>query len=692
MNSSDFKSQVFRTPAQWQNGLSSGLQILPEGGLTLYPRPAFESWLPIPIAGGKPTALAVDECGLIYWIAGQDRCLYRYDSVSHKRDRLYCSHGRGASATGRLLMDRFDFWMLDAANRRVLVFSRETFQLKLVIAAIKQPVDIARGRSGILYVLDQDSRAIFRYDAHGRPAGPAFGGAELQQPIGLIVGRNQLIYVLDRNQHHFLRYDAEGNFLGLIGDFDGIAPNFEPVMIAANAQGNLFVVDGRTQQLHEFDAGGSHLGVIQLLAAVKSIKGIAFDRQDDLYLSTDQGLARFSARLSFVGETGAFYSRTLDNGADKSQWHRLALEAELPAGTILEIFYHSSDDTRLRGLVEAVFTDPNDSVQRKVERLEALLGTKWTGPEKNPTDMLLREKTSQFLWLKLALSTFDANQKPTVRELRAYYPRISYLRYLPATYQEDAVSRAFLERFLSLFESVLYDMETEITALFKNFDPLTTPAGFLDWLASWLNLALEEEWPEARKRQFLLRAPELFKQKGTAAGIAGLVEIYTGQRPLIVEHALVSPPLILGKPLRLGLNSVVGATPIGGFRLGDSAVLGRTALREVAQLPEDPFQATAHRFTLLLNMSRADFQKQEAKLREVLNDETPAHTAYTLRLIGAGSAAADLYVGVNSRVEEYQPFLLGSAAQVGRAVAAIHGEKAVRLERNSKIGRCFRLI
>lgn len=692
MNPSDFKSQVFRTPAQWQNGLSSGLQVLPEGGLTLYPRPAFESWLPIPIAGGKPAALAVDECGLIYWIAGQDRCLYRYDLASHKLDRLYCLHCRSAAATGRLLMDRFNFWMLDAANRRVLVFSRETFQLKLVIAAIKQPVDIALGRSGILYVLDQDSRTIFRYDAHGRPAGPAFGGAELQQPIGLIVGRDHFIYVLDRNQRHFLRYDAEGNFLGLIGDFDSVAPDFQPAMIAANSQGNLFVVDGRTQQLHEFDADGSHLGVMQLPAAVKSIKGIAFGRGDDLYLSTDQGLARFSARLSFVGETGAFYTRTLDNGADRSTWHRLALEANLPPGTIIEIFYHSSDDTRLRGLVDAVFADPNDSLQRKVERLEALLGTKWIGPEKNPTDMLLREKTGRFLWLKLALSTFDANQKPVVRELRAYYPRISYLRYLPATYQEDAVSRAFLERFLSLFESVLYGLETEIAALFKNFDPLTTPAGFLDWLASWLNLALEEEWPETRKRQFLLQAPELFKQKGTAAGIAGLVEIYTGQRPLIVEHALVSPPLILGKPLRLGLNSVVIATPIRGFRLGDSAVLGRTALREVAQLPEDPFQTMAHRFTLLLNMSRAEFQLHEAKLRQMLDDETPAHTAYTLKLIGAGSAAADLYVGVNSRVEEYQPVRLNGTARVGRVVAAIPGEKAVRLERNSQIGRCFRLI
>ncbi|RIK74674.1 hypothetical protein DCC62_14815 [candidate division KSB1 bacterium] len=380
-------------------------------------------------------------------MAEQSRCLYRCDLVSHKLDRLFCPHGRSAAATGRLLMDRFNFWMLDAATRRVLVFSRETFQLKLVIDAIKQPVDIALGRSGILYVLDQNSRAILRYDAHGRPAGPAFGGAELQQPIGLIVGRDHFVDVLDRNQRHFLRYDAEGNFLGLIGDFDGIAPNFQPVMIAANAQGNLFVVDGRTQQLHEFDADGSHLGVIQLPAAVKSIKGIAFGRGDDLYLSTDQGLARFSTRLSFVGETGAFYTHTLDNGADRSTWHRLALEANLPRGTILEIFYHSSDDTRLRGLVEAVFADSTDAVQRKVERLETLLGTKWMGPEKNPTDMLLREKTGRFLWLKLTLSTFDANQKPVVRELRAYYPRISYLRYLPATYQEDAVSRAFLERF-----------------------------------------------------------------------------------------------------------------------------------------------------------------------------------------------------------------------------------------------------
>ena len=79
--------------------------------------------------------------------------------------------------------------------------------------------------------------------------------------------------------------------------------------------------------------------------------------------------------------------------------------------------------------------------------------------------------------------------------MRVYYPRLSYLRYLPAVYQQDPVSQEFLERFLSMFETVFSGLEATIERIPEVFDPELTPDEFLDWLAQWLDLGIEEDWP-----------------------------------------------------------------------------------------------------------------------------------------------------------------------------------------------------
>ena len=202
--------------------------------------------------------------------------------------------------------------------------------------------------------------------------------------------------------------------------------------------------------------------------------------------------------------------------------------------------------------------------------------------------------------------------------MRFYYPRISYLSFLPAIYQEDPVSRDFLERFLSLFESVLYGLETDISEMFKLFDAETAPPKFLAWLASWLNLSLEEGCLEDESAILFgelsgftnsrARKPESENSSG-----------FTPKKPLILEHSKIGKPMVLSRKevpgqgqkeaFRLGFNTVLQRTPIRGFRLGDDSILGRTALRDVTQAPDDPFLQTAYRFTVILDMSPEEFNR-----------------------------------------------------------------------------------
>lgn len=693
----EFKTQIFKTKDQWGSGLFYRLEQLKEKGITLYSPPAFTRWIQEVNGIKNPIGLSVDECGQVYFVE-RDTCgLYRYDTKIERPEQISCIGASIVKYTEpqyptRIIMDKFTFWVLDKGNYRVLAFSRENFQIKYTIDNLEEPVDIALGKNGNLHILDKKSKRIFQYSL-GATLFNSFGESYLKEPVGLAIGKGNNFYVIDRGYTRFLVFTAKGEFAGYAGDFTRISGDFQPSIIAAERKGSIFVVDGKTGTIHQFDSDGSYTGNISLPDFKGKITGLAFDSKGNLYVSTDQGIALLSAQQMITKEKGFYYSKTLDSGIQGCQWHRLALEADIPSKSILEIYYYSTDDPELKGKIDNFLSDSKKSIQEKAEGIDAAIGT-WSKPEKNPKDMLFREKTGRYLWLKLVLSTFDENVRPVVTQMRVYYPRISYLRYLPAVYQGDPTSKEFLERFLSIFETLFYDRETVLDTIFRYFDPDTTPQNFLTWLASWLNLSLEEDWPEVKKRQFIREASTLYKRKGTPFGMERLIEIYTGKRPLILEHSRIGKPMVLSEKgvFKLGIDSLLTQTPIRGFRLGDDSILGRVAIRDVVQSPEDPFLPMAYRFTIILDLSAEEVTRYEKGLKRIIDEEKPAHTAYSLRIIKKMRTGMGAYVGISTRIADYKPVHLGVDSTVGSGIVVMGGEQGGRVEQHSRIEKDTELI
>lgn len=238
------------------------------------------------------------------------------------------------------------------------------------------------------------------------------------------------------------------------------------------------------------------------------------------------------------GAPGVFLSRVLDSGEKGCRWHRLVMD--LQVGENMAVFlYLFSTDSQIEAEAftanrrrEELMTghDQASDPAPLMEQLKPFL----RGTFRNPRDILLHQITGRYLWLGLALWGNGA-AGPVIREIRLYFPRESWNRYLPEIYQDE--SQVFLDQFLSIFQSLYMDLETQIRGSSRYLDLGAAPDEVLPWLASWLGVEDSDLWPPERLRSYLVQWPELCRLRGTPVGLIRLVELYTGYPVYLQERA-----------------------------------------------------------------------------------------------------------------------------------------------------------
>ncbi len=120
---------------------------------------------------------------------------------------------------------------------------------------------------------------------------------------------------------------------------------------------------------------------------------------------------------------------------------------------------------------------------------------------------------------------------PHPQQLPSRDQRNRYLEHLPTIFHDNE----FLNRYLLIFESIWEPLEQREDHIEMYFDPRTCPTSFLPWLAGWLGMSLNRHWPEARCRQLLAEALDLYHWRGTRYGLTRMIKVCTGLTPEITE-------------------------------------------------------------------------------------------------------------------------------------------------------------
>ncbi|MBV9931292.1 MAG: hypothetical protein JO013_10145 [Alphaproteobacteria bacterium] len=295
------------------------------------------------------------------------------------------------------------------------------------------------------------------------------------------------------------------------------------------------------------------------------------------------------------GREGTVLVGPIDSGMVGCVWHRLYVEAAVPAHGTIEIAACARDDRAvppLPGAKDAPDWAPHrvgaapqpDGVPRaawcdapsEIAFAPPLLACAPQADRAGLFTLLLqrggtkvRRVTGRYLWLHVRL-TGDSQASPELAAMRAYARRFSYRdRYLPAFYREPlggsdalapgaATPHDFMERFLGLFEGALTEAEGRIARAFLLTDPAAAPDAALPWLGQWIGVAAQPHDSPARLRQALLAAPYTAGLNGTLGGLAAALELATGG--LFVTGGTAAPGHTPPRPGTAALARMGGAT------------------------------------------------------------------------------------------------------------------------------------
>ncbi len=700
--------------AGWQAARLNSVAPNARGGLTLQSVPG--SGRPLVDAAGSLGGLqaaigvAVDRQDRVYILDGADCRIKMFDRCLERFVRLHCVGGSGsaprefASPNGIAVSRHDDLYVADTGNYRVQIFALNGLALRdlwgpLLVtqkansitvapavptmaspgtgddcdaqlefpAGTWQPWDVAIGHRNQAYVTDYANGLVHMFDAAGcwrrafTGAGPS--QPQLVNPTRIAVDRQNRIYVIQEGQSYVVVLDKHGNCLGQVTQPSEIQGRFCPVAVAVDLNGNLCLSDCMTRKVYFYQPTGDDgwCGYRCTGCASSFAASMVFDLTGmPLLANGAESVCQLQLQAAYPIE-GLYYSTALDSKTYQCQWHRVALRASVPAGCTIQVDTFAAESPKS---IDEVLNLP--ASRWSTGQLDANAnGCDW--------DCLILSPPGRYLWLRLTLSG-EGVSTPCIETVRVYYPRASSLQYLPAVFRADPVSGDFMARFLSIFDTLRNRTSAEISGMFHYFDPMATPANkknqsgtdFLSWLAGWLGLSLQSNWPVHKRRELVRQAHKLFAQRGTPEGMKLQIELYTGVKPRILEMFRMRRWLLLNSSTLGNCSTVFGAEVMQRLEIGINSTIGNFQLIDFGDPSLDLFNAYAYQFLVVVPRWPGMTPSDEQAVQQIVDMAAPAYTVGKLQWaepkmrIGIQS-----FIGVDTIIGRYPLGVIEGQSQLG---------------------------
>jgi phage tail-like protein len=512
----------------------------------------------------------------------------------------------------------------------------------------RRPVDLAASRCGAVVLLSRPSALAVVEGRRGPRAGPRLRrppSAPSWQPLRIAACADLLLVLWAAPDDSAVIAAPSGEPVAAVPGATDLELTPDGVLVVGRQPGRSFL---------RYRRSGSQWTEIEPLSAPGYDGGAVTVAPDGrIAYTTASGLRWTAGPAGRYTPSGRVTTYRLDSGTYRTRWGRLFLDACIPPGTDIGVRFLTSDDDDVpdplpwtqasRGSRQVRFPEltpplPSQVLLKTLPTAEPLFrrpdGSElpWsqagTGEAVQTYEAPVAAPPGRYLWLVLELSG-TARTSPQVRALRVEHPGHRLGERLPRSWTRQEEDAAFLQRFLAPAEGMLHELEERAALRAVLLDPTAAPTEALAWLGSLLGLVLDRRWPEPARRALVAQAFTLFRLRGTQTALERLLRLYLGVPVAVVENWRLR-----------GLGGVVLGTAPGG----DSAPAVGGAARSAGSLGhftvggtvpvDDPYTATAHRFTVLIPTDLE--QEQRDVVGKIIEEHKPAHTEPTICELGAG--------------------------------------------------------
>jgi phage tail-like protein len=711
----DPTSLLLNARTGWRIASLEKVELRPDGSLSLAVLPGLQRSFDEP--GGSfggltlPTNTALGPDGSLFLLDPDGPALKRFDPCACRFETVPCFGGKGGgprqvSDPHGIAVCSGNLYVCDTGNRRVGVFSLRGFALRGYWAPPASagltnewaPYDIAFDGHGTAYVSDGANGMIHRFDPTGRWKDSLSGFGTVTHLA--MDCRDRLYACVEGPPAVVYAVDTQGKAEIVADPPQTLVPSFPILPFQVDSLGRLHL-ESLCPPAEESGRGAG--------------PGCLFDLHGEAVAGpVEAAPAKYQAN-------GAYLSLALDSRLHRCPWHRVILHGNIPDGCRILVSTFSAEAELSASDVAGLAPDRWATRQYALSTAHGM----W--------DCLIRSGAGRYLWIKLEMRG-TGREVPAVRAVEIEYPRLGLRRHLPAVFGAEPVSADFTDRFLSLFDTTLRGIEYRIDALGKYFDPLSAPAtsadstrpDFLAWLGSWIGVALDRRWPEAKRRLFLRRAGGLFRLRGTREGLWRLLVLYLGMEPrrgycrdrrprtrcaepdgncapapraagwqpppLILEHFRIRRWMFLGHGRLSDQALLWGERIVNRSQLDENAQADRSRLIMTPDPRRDPFHVYAHAYTIFVPACWGKTEQARKTFETLLKKESPAHTRCSVyyvsprfrvgiqATIGFDSAVARIDQGVTLAEN-----VLGKDAVLG-APPNRQGGPGIELGRGPRIG------
>ena len=321
-------------------------------------------------------------------------------------------------------------------------------------------------------------------------------------------------------------------------------------------------------------------------------------------------------------------------------WRSLEISADYGENTVTRVSAYAADSTIVSAGGRTFELDSflRDDTVPAGERLNLLDGL-FTPLFTNCTDGLA-DLRGRYIWVRIDIVILDEHPV-SIDKIKLLLKSESMMDHLPEVYRAEDGENGFMTRFMSIFDSIFFDMDQRIAKARSSLDYRTARGEMLRYLAGWVTDETSAYLSDEQLREKISHAVSEYRMTGTRRGLSEWISREYGVTPNIIEYF-----------------SVRKLAAEGGDREVYQRLFGSDPYKFYILLPEKTFADTreANLFTERLKNRIPAYTEAEVvvlKRNVVLEQHTylgvnSVLSGYVCAEADAGSITGDIILGGNN--------------------------------------------